>query len=403
VTALVFWTCAGLAGLTYVGYPVLVALRATLVPRPHRAAEFTPTLSIVVAAHDEADVIAARIENLLVCDYPAERREIIVASDGSQDATVAVAARYADQGVRVLDLERAGKTATLNVACAAAQGDLLVFTDANTVFDLAALRALARPFSDPAVGGVAGDQRYLVDHADRGAGAGERRYWDLDRQLKLRQSRAGSVISATGAIYAIRRELFEPIPAGVTDDFYVSTAPIAHGRRLVFEPDAVAYEPAAPSAGLEFGRKVRVVTQGLRAIHARRALLAPTRTGFYAIQLWLHKVLRRLMFLPLAGLLVTALLAWPQGGVYRVAAVGQLGLYGAGLGGLAWTTTGWRLPRALALPAFFVLANAACVVAVVNVARGRRIDRWQPKRGLASDGPPIVSSGGREPTGGPDG
>jgi GT2 family glycosyltransferase len=380
VSLLLFWSSVAVISYTYVVYPVLIVVRGRLAPRPYRCEDVEPTITVVIAAHNEADVIGARLDNLLACDYPRTRREILVASDGSDDATVEIAGRYADAGVRVLDLPRGGKVAALNAACRVASGEVLVFTDANTVFATDSLRAIVRPLADPRVGGVAGDQRYLTDPEDLGTGSGERQYWDLDRRLKVAQSRAGSVISATGALYALRRELYQPIPAGVTDDFHASTAAVAHGYRLVFATDAAAYEAAAPSAMLEFGRKVRVITQGLRAIAVRRSLLDPRRTGFYAVQLWSHKVLRRVMVVPLLALLVSAPLSFGRGLAYQVATVGQAAVYLAALVGIVWSATRWRLPRPFALPMYFVLVNAACLAAMINLARGRRIDRWQPQR-----------------------
>ena len=134
-----------------------------------------------------------------------------------------------------------------------------------------ALRALVRPFADPSVGGVAGDQRYRSRDGADAIASGEQRYWDLDRLLKAAESRAGSTISATGAIYAVRRSLFRPVPPGVTDDFFTSTGAIAQGYRLVFAADAVAYEPVAKTSEVEWGRKVRVMTRGLRGVLMRRS------------------------------------------------------------------------------------------------------------------------------------
>jgi len=240
--------------------------------------------------------------------------------------------------------------------------------------------ALVAPFGDPEVGGVAGDQVYLDGIDEDGTAVGERAYWDLDRRLKVAESRAGNVVSATGAIYAVRASLVGPVPEGVTDDFYTSTGVIARGFRLVFAPDAVAFEPVAKSAGLEFGRKVRVITRGLRAVVLRRALLDPRAHGLYSAQLLAHKVLRRLMVFPLAALALTSPLLWRRGAVYRVATVAQAGLYGLGALGLALADRPLGRRKLLALPAFFCFVNAAALRAAWNVARGRQIDRWEPRR-----------------------
>jgi cellulose synthase/poly-beta-1,6-N-acetylglucosamine synthase-like glycosyltransferase len=313
VTALLFWSAVALVAYTYVGFPALLLARARLRPRPHRTADITPPVSIIIAAHDEAASIGPRVDNLLALDYPGDCLEIVIASDGSTDGTVE-AARRSDPRVRVLDLPRTGKATALNTAVAAATGEILVFSDANTSYAPDAVRRLVRSFVDPEVGGVAGNQVYLSSHGSTGpidpaaataVGVGERSYWDFDRTVKDAESLGGSVISATGAIYAIRRELFVEVPDGVTDDFVTSTRVIAAGRRLVFEPDAVALEPVAGSSAREYRRKVRIMTRGLRGVAVARGLLDPRRTGFYAVQLLTHKVLRRLMAIPLLVIGVT--------------------------------------------------------------------------------------------------
>jgi hypothetical protein len=380
-----FWFALAVIAYTYAGFPLLLALRAAMFRRPYREGVAEPTVSLVICAHDEARSIGARIENALALDYPGEKLEIVIASDGSSDGTQAIALRYAASGrVRVLDLPRRGKVPTLNDAVGAARGEVLVFSDANSHFERGALRALMHPFADPSVGGVAGDQRYAKQRRGESTdNEGERAYWALDRWIKQWQSAAGSVTSATGAIYAVRRELVGPIPAGVTDDFWVSTRVVAAGRRLVFAPDAVAIEPVAASSGAEFQRKVRVMTRGLTGVRLARELLDPRRHGFYALQLFSHKVLRRLVVLPLAVLAVATPFCVAEGGVYALAGAAQLAIYGAALAG--WLA-GERAAKArlVALPLFFCLVNLAAWRAFVNVLRGRRIDRWEPQRGVAA-------------------
>jgi cellulose synthase/poly-beta-1,6-N-acetylglucosamine synthase-like glycosyltransferase len=392
MTEALLWTAVGLIAYTLGGFPLLVFLRGLVLPRPYRTEDVTPSLTVLVAAHNEAASLGSKIDNLLALDYPSDRLEIVIASDGSDDGTneiVAEAVRGTPERVKLLPLPRVGKAAALEAGAAAASGEILVLSDANSMYAPDAVRRLVRPLADPAVGGAAGDQRYLTDPSAEGVAAGERGYWSFDRLLKRAATRAGSVVSATGAIYALRRSLFPAhIPSDVTDDFFISTGVVSQGKRLVFVPDAVAYEPVAPSAGIEFGRKVRVMTRGLRGVVARRELLNPFRHGFYAIQLFSHKVLRRLLAVPLALLLVTSFLLWQDGPAFRAVAIAQAALYGAGVLGILLGRRGLGRSRLLALPAFLCLANAASLVAVLNVLRGRRIERWEPERrgGHRSDG-----------------
>jgi cellulose synthase/poly-beta-1,6-N-acetylglucosamine synthase-like glycosyltransferase len=380
VRRVAFAGAAAVVGYTYVVFPALVLVRARLRPRPFRSAPITPSVSLVIAARNEAGALPAKLDNLLALDYPRDRLEVVIASDGSDDGTPSIAAARGDGRVRVLDLPRVGKAAALNAAVAASAGEIVVFSDANSLYARDALRALVAPFADPAVGGVAGDQRYRDGGEAEPVATGERRYWDLDRMIKHAESRGGNAISATGAIYAVRRELFRPVPAGVTDDFATSTAVIAQGRRLVFAPDAVAFEPVAASGGAEFERKVRVMTRGLNAVVVRRELLDPRRHGFYALQLLSHKVLRRLMALPLAVLAVSSAAGARRSRLLGVAAAAQGAVYALGAAGLLVGRRTAAAPRLVALPAYFFLVNLASLRAVWNVARRREIDRWEPRR-----------------------
>ena len=374
-----FWLSAGTIAVTYVVMPALILVRGRLVRRPIAAGETLPTVSVVIAAHNEERSIGPKLVNLLEGDYPADRLQVLVASDGSSDRTAAEVRAFAGRGVRLLDLPRVGKAAALNAALAEATGDIVVFSDANSMFAPDAIRTLTAPFADPTVGGVAGDQRYLRGGSG-GMARGERGYWDLDRLLKRAESRSGNVISATGAIYAVRRDLVPPVPDGVTDDFITSTAVVAAGRRLVFAEDAAAYEPVASSGGVEYGRKVRVMTRGLRGVVLRRALLDPRRTGFYALQLFWHKLLRRLMVLPLIGLAISSPILAGTGPFYALATVGQVGAYGLAGAGLLLRGRPIARSRPLAFPAYFCLVNVAALHAALNVVRGHRIDRWEPQR-----------------------
>jgi len=404
MNTLLFWLATGLIGYTYAGFPLLVLLRARLRPRPHATADVTPSVSVVIAAHDEERSIGDRVDNLLAVDYPRDCLEIVVASDGSTDRTVSEARRRNDERVRVLDLPRTGKATALNAAVAASTGDILVFSDANTAYAPDAVRRLVRSFADPDVGGVAGNQVYLpgsgsVEGGDlttaSAIGAGERSYWDFDRLLKDAESLGGSVISATGAIYAIRRELFREVPDGVTDDFMTSTRVIAAGRRLVFEPAAMAHEPVASSSRGEYRRKVRIMTRGLRGVAMARDLLDPRRHGFYAVQLLTHKVLRRLMAIPLLVIAATSITLWDSGPIYRLAALGQAVVYGLGAIGIGLRGHPAGRRPWFSLPAFFLLVNVASLHAAWNLVTGRRIDRWRPARAAAPDGSGTTAGIGR--------
>lgn len=381
-----FWGALALVCYAYAGFPLLVILRGMLRRRPVQRAEITPTMSMVIIAYNEEDSIGAKLDNVLSLDYPKGLVEVIVASDGSDDRTNEIVASYADRGVKFLPLPRQGKIPALNAAVAQATGEILAFSDANSMFSTESLRVLARPFADPSVGGVCGDQSYLAGTKAEGASQGERAYWNYDRILKEMESRAGNVISGTGAIYAIRHSLFSPIPSGVTDDFVNTTRVVLQGKRLIFEPNAVAYEPVAASSDAEYKRKVRVITRGFRGILAVRPLLNPFRFGFYSLQMLSHKVLRRLVALPLIAMLCISPFLWNEGLFYQLALALQVVFYGCAAMGQLLRKTRLGSMKVFTIPFYFSLVNVAALNAAINILRGRRIDIWQPQREAKAEG-----------------
>ena len=386
----VFFVSVAFIVYAYVLFPALILVRSWLVRRPCRKADVTPMISVIVACYNEEQSIAGKIESVLACDYPSDKLEIVVVSDGSNDRTDEIVARFRERGVVLLSVPRRGKAPALNDAVAVSKGEILVFSDANSAFDRGALRALAAPFADSEVGGVAGNQCYSKP-AGKDGQDGERAYWSFDRWLKVLESSSGNTISATGAIYALRRSAFRPVPVGVTDDFVTSTRVIAQGLRLVFEPEAIAREPVAPSNDAEFRRKVRVMTRGLRAVAMMRELLNPLRFGFYSVQLLSHKVLRRLVFVPQIALMVTAPLLWQDGLLYQIATVGQLAFYALALLGLVLQKIGVAPPKLVSVASYFCMVNFAAAVAWTNFLRGHSIELWEPQR-EAENGTPIGST-----------
>ena len=399
----VFVLSAGFVLATMGLFPLVTWLRATVrtgwrrIDSPAPEILSPPPLSVVVACYNESRYIGPRIENLLGCDYPRDRLQIVVASDGSTDDTEAIANRYAEHNVRVVRTERGGKGQALNAGVAAATGDVLVFTDANTEFRPDALRAIVRPLADPTVGGVAGNQRYVRGSEASLSADGECCHWNWDTRQKQWQSQAGSVTAATGALYAIRRRCFDPVPPHVMDDFHISTGVIARGLRLVFAADAVAVEPVATRDGVEFQRKVRVAVQGLRAVWTRRGLLNPLRYGWYSWQLFAHKIARRLLPLPLLALAVSAALLAGRSPVHlAVFAAGGLVIGLAAIAAVARVAPQWRWPRAklFAIPHFFCMAQVALLLAWWRVLRGSGLRVWEPER--HGGGPGRDSGTGRD-------
>jgi cellulose synthase/poly-beta-1,6-N-acetylglucosamine synthase-like glycosyltransferase len=382
ITLLLFWIAVFLIVYTYIGFPLGVVLRGLLWGRPYKQEALTnlPAISIVISAYNEARSIEAKLHNILSMEYPRDRLEVVIASDGSTDGTDAIVEEYKDKGVKLLSLPRIGKAAALNAAVNAASGEILVFSDANSMYKADAIQKLVQPFANPQVGGVAGNQVYKMKNSRSSSIDGEHAYWNFDRMLKKFQSKSGNTLAATGAIYAIRRSLFRPIPDGVSDDFVTSTGVIVQGYRLVFAPEAIAYEPVAATSQAEFGRKVRVIIRSWKAFLFRRELLNPFRYKFYAIQLFSHKILRYLVVFPLLMLLLVSPFLWQTGFIYQLATVGQIAFYCCALFG--WMLNGIRFGRKkiFTIPFYFCMVNAASLVAVIHVLRGHQIKHWEPQR-----------------------
>jgi glycosyltransferase involved in cell wall biosynthesis len=373
-----FWGSAGILAYTYVGFPLVVAVRALVRPRRVATDGGPPTLTVVIPAHNEENVIARKLENTLAAGYPRDRLEVIVASDGSDDRTNEIVRSFG-RGVRLLELPRVGKNAALNEAAAAASGDLLAFTDADVELAEGALLLLVAPFGDPAVGGVAGERRHRDLRRNRRLNVGKRTFRAL-------LSRSGSLTSAEGQLHAIRRELFRPVPPSVLDDFWISTRAIEGRRRLVYEPEAGTYPYVGATVVTDpFGRKVRMTGLWFRAVWAGRDLLNPAEHGFYALQLASHKLLRRLAFVPILGLAASAPPLRHAGRVYRIGSTAQIVLHGAAAAG--YFLRGTRLGRLkiLKLPLAYDLTNLAAAMAIARFLHPARVldDTWEPQRAAA--------------------
>ncbi len=379
--ALLFWFMLALLVYVYVGFTALVVLVAQIRRRQVRKQDLTPRLSLIIPVWNEERTIAERLDNALALDYPKDALEIIVPSDGSSDCTEEIVRRYASHGVRLLALPRRGKIHAIKDAVAAATGELLVFSDANSMYERNALRMLARNFADAEVGGVCGNQIYVKAKKADTTSQGETLYWSFDKWLKQSESLTGNIVSAHGAIYAIRRALYQhPASAAVTDDFAISTAVIEQGYRLVFESEAIAYEEPVAAANREFGRKVRIMNRGLRGVLLRKRLLNPFRYGFYSVVLFSHKVLRRMVPFFLLMLLAASWVLHTSHAFYLYAAAAQSAFYV--MASLGYLLRRHRLGRLkfFYIPFFYCLANAAAMVAFCKLFAGTRIEFWQPQR-----------------------
>lgn len=360
----------------FVLYPLAVTWLARHRARPSAVGGSLPPVSLVIAAYNEERVIEDKLRNALALDYPRDRLQIIVAADGSDDATAARAAGFVAHGVEVLhEPARRGKSAALNRAVAVATGDIVLFSDANNDFNPGALRALVRHFDDPEVGGVCG--RKDIEPADeREASGGDGLYWRYESALKTAESDLGIMTTADGEIFAIRRELWQPIPAEViNDDAEITFALVRAGRRIVYEPDAVSTELASTRLEDDFRVKVRMIAGGFQTVQRHWRALVPPRSAF-AWAFLSHKLLRWLVpLLLLAFFMASVALSGTPTGALLCAT--QVLFYGAAL--LGWQARGRRrLPRWQYVPLYFSLMNLAALLGLRRFLAGDDVTSiWQ--------------------------
>lgn len=378
-----FWACLGLVIYVYAGYPACVAMLALILKRDVRRADIEPGVTVVISAFNEEREIERTVVNKLSQDYPSDRVEVIVVSDGSTDRTDEIVQGLAARGegrLRLLRQEpRQGKTQALNMAIRRTSADIVVFADANSIYAPTTIRSLVRNFSDASVGYVTGSMVY-TNRAKTAVGEGSGSYMSYESLLRKLETRLGSIVGVDGGADAIRRELYVPMRPDQLPDFVLPLAVVEQGRRVVYEPDAVVYEPALSDGMEEFRMRVRVSLRALWALYDKRNLLDPLRYPLFAWQLISHKVLRYLAFLPLAGLFAFNALAFVQHGFLAEFLVLQLAAYALAAMGHMFRRSGAGASMLLA-PYYFVVLNLACAVAFWKFLSGQKMILWNPRKG----------------------
>lgn len=388
-----FWGAVAIVGYTYVGYGVVITLvnrllGRTTIARPDVADDDLPSVTMLIAAYDEADCIVAKLENTTALDYPADKMQILVVADGSSDATadLAVGAARRLGRIRVIhEPERLGKTAAVNRAVPYIDTELMVLTDANTDVNPEALRRMAAWFSDPQVGGVSGEKR--VKATDQASGAGESLYWKYESYLKRMDARLHTLVGSAGELYGIRTALFTPLPLDtVLDDFVQSLLVVQQGYRFGYEPEAFALEAPSPTTADETKRKIRNAAGGFQGMARLRPMLNVFRHPMATFQYVSHRVLRwwaAPASLGLALVFNVTLVANGAGGVYPWLLGLQLLTYALALLGWAFAERGIKWRPAF-VPFYFVYMNVTALMGMVRWMRGRQTPLW-PKIARAQE------------------
>ena len=362
ILELLFWASLAALVWTHLLYPLAIAALARVRPRPVAAADIHPTVSLIIPAYNEEDVIDGKLENALALDYPRDRLEIVVTSDDSSDGTHAAVARYADRGVRLIHCVRGGKVAAQDRAVAETTGEIVAFGDANVRWEPDALRRLVRPFADPAVGMACGNVRLV----NPGGGTNqEGLYWRYEMWLRRRESQAHSITGSNGAIYAVRREAYRNVDPRFGHDLSFPYLMVQNGYRAVYEPSARATESMTTDIEDEFRRKVRMF-EHCWLILFRGRMFGLRRLGpVYWIEIVSHRLLRYWSGPLHLLLLVTSALLARQGTVYAVVLGAQLA--GLALVGLSMLLRG-RV-RVLRILHYYLLVTLATVIALAGYLR----------------------------------
>lgn len=372
------WLSLGTLAYVYLGYPLLLAIVGLLARRPKTSLGYFPTISVLIAAYNEEDGIQKKIEQTLSLDYPVDKIEIIVLSDCSTDRTDEIVKSCTDPRVRLFRApERKGKTNAQNLGVEIAHGEILVFSDATTVYHPLALQYLATNYSDSKVGGVSGRYQYFDPAGQSPTGSGMITFWNYENFIKMMQSKIRTISGCCGCIYSIRRAAYTPLHPDVISDLVQPLWAIQKGYRVVFEDRALAYEETTKSSKEEFSMRIRVVTRGIRGILSVSNLLNPWKYGWVSFQLLSHKVLRWMIPFYLLLLFASSAILWNfswYGGLF----VSQVAFYGFAL--LTLLIPMHRMWKPLGIPLYFCTLNFAALSSIIEVIRGRKYVVWETVR-----------------------
>lgn len=375
---IIFWMAAFLLFYVYAGYPLLLALVGMFVRRRCPEPGYCPQISVLIAAYNEEEAIERKIQQTLALEYPAEKLEILVLSDCSTDRTDEIVKAFPDSRVRLVRMaERRGKTHAQNEGIRQARGEVVIFSDATAIYHAKALLYLACNYQDASVGAVSGRYQYFDPGDQSPTGLGSVAFWNYENLIKKLQSQIKTITGCCGCIYSVRKAAYTELADDVISDLVQPLQAIRKGYRVVFEDRALAYEETTQSTAEEFSMRVRVVTRAMRGLLSVADLLKPWKFFWPAFQLWSHKVLRWMVPLFLLALLAANLMLMDSP-LYRITLAAQLVFYAAAIVNmLAPLHRKWR---PLGIPLFFCTLNAAALVSMVEICRGRKYVTWQTVR-----------------------
>lgn len=383
-TIIIFWL--GVLSIVYVyfGYPLLVWLVRNFRPRPWIRKSMLPTVSIVIAARNEEKHIRGKIENTFAIDYPSEKLEIIVVSDFSTDNTDLIVKSFSDRGVKLVRPDRrVGKTEAQNLGVEEAEGEIILFSDATTKYPPNVIEQIVPNFADNTIGCVGGKLTYQ-DPNRTTVGRGASDYWNYETNLKVNESLAGSLIGVSGCLYAVRRTAYKQMYPEACSDFLIATIMQRQGLRTVFEPRAVCHEETNVRVDQELRMRTRIAAQTLSDLWLNFDMMNPFKSGFYAVSLISHKLLRYVTpYIFLVVYLANIVLAF-NSAFYAVTLLLQTAFWLIGFVGLI---VYWRSSKRsiFSYPAYFALITVASIAGFLKFIVGEKFEKWEPTREQTSD------------------
>jgi cellulose synthase/poly-beta-1,6-N-acetylglucosamine synthase-like glycosyltransferase len=363
-----------LSAYSYLIFPGLLLILSRVFGKDWTRENILPSVSIIISAYNEERVIGEKVKNTLALDYYQDRLEVIVSSDGSTDRTEEIVRRYEGKNVRLIRQEpRTGKTACLNKVVPEAKGEIVVFTDANSMFPPDLLGKMVRNFADRDIGLVTGWTKYQKQ------GGGEERtslYAKFEKWCKIHESLISSCVGADGAVFAIRKELYKPLKDYDINDFVIPLDVVRQGKRVVLDPEVFCFEEASEGAGKEYSRQVRITTRTLGAIRRNMDVLNPFKCGSFSFLLFSHKVMRFLVPFFILGAFLSNLLIVGRGSLFVVSFVAQAILLGWALLSLLFGLEG----RVSGILKFFLTTFTAQGAGWVRMLLGVKDTTWKPQR-----------------------
>lgn len=374
----IYWVAAFLIFYTYIGYSLFVLMLARFFKNEVKRDGIQPRVTFLITAYNEEKNIAQKLQNTLSSDYPGDRLEILVASDGSTDGTDRIVREFAGRGVRLLRVEgRVGKTETQNRAAQTATGDVIIFSDATTVYERNAISKIVRNYADSTVGAVSGRYEYY-NPTNASIGIGTILFWKYENLIKRSQTRIKTITGCCGCIYSVRRDLYTPLPADIISDLVEPLKILEKGYRIVFEPEAIAHEETTEKTGEEFQMRIRVISRGMRGLLYMKTLFNPLKHGFVSFQLISHKLFRWLV--PVFMILLFISNAFMIGRPFYAATfLLQIIFYGMAVAG--WVAEKFHLKlRLFSIPLYFFTVNIASMISLVKTLKGYKAVTWETVR-----------------------